>query len=205
MPQGLLVVISGPSGAGKGTVCDFLRRRNPALAYSVSATTRPPRPGEKDGVNYFFISREEFTARIGRGEFLEWAEVYGNLYGTPRPYVEKMLTAGRDVLLEIDTQGALQVKANCPSGVFIFLLPPSLAELEKRITQRGTETESERLRRLSAARDEIARVRSYNYLVINDEVEQAVTRVEAILTAEHARVERFSDQELMAHLGGQQG
>lgn len=205
MPKGLLIVLSGPSGAGKGTVCQLLRQRNPHLAYSVSATTRAPRPGEKHGVNYFFLKREEFETWRDRGEFLEWAEVYGNLYGTPRSYVEERLASGQDVLLEIDTQGALQVKASFPTGVFIFLLPPSLAELKARITQRGTESEEERRRRLAAAESEISKLRAYDYLVINDKVEEAVARVEAILMAEHARVNRFSDEELKAQLEGQLG
>ncbi|MDK2784197.1 MAG: guanylate kinase [Bacillota bacterium] len=205
MPKGLLIVLSGPSGAGKGTVCQLLRQRNPRLAYSVSATTRAPRPGEKHGVNYFFLNREEFETWRARGEFLEWAEVYGNLYGTPRSYVEERLASGQDVLLEIDTQGALQVKASFPTGVFIFLLPPSFAELKARITQRGTESENERMRRLAAAQSEIAQLRAYDYLVVNDKVEEAVARVEAILMAEHARVNRFSDEELKAQLEGQLG
>ncbi|MDI3522387.1 MAG: guanylate kinase [Bacillota bacterium] len=203
MPQGLLVVLSGPSGAGKGTVCQLLRQRNSALAYSVSATTRRPRPGERDGVNYFFLTRDEFLAKRAAGEFLESAEVYGNLYGTPRSYVQEKLAGGQDVLLEIDTQGAMQVKTNYPAGVFIFLLPPSLVELEARITRRGTENLGERARRLAAAQSEIAQVRSYDYVVINDKVEQAVARVEAILLAEHTRVKRFSDAELKELLGGQ--
>jgi guanylate kinase len=203
VPQGVLLVISGPSGTGKGTVCGRLRERLPHLAYSVSATTRAPRAGERDGVNYFFLTKEEFQSRIERGEFLEWAEVYGNYYGTPRSYVERMLSSGRDVLLEIDTQGAMQVKANYPAGVFVFLLPPTLEELGRRITCRGTEIEEERRRRLSAARNEIAQIRNYDYLVINDTVQEAVAKIEAILVAERARVKHFSDEELKARLEGQ--
>ncbi|HHY92342.1 MAG TPA: guanylate kinase [Firmicutes bacterium] len=202
MPHGLLVVLSGPSGAGKGTVCQLLRRRNPALAYSISVTTRAPRSGERDGVSYFFLSQEEFKAKRAAGELLEWAEVYGHYYGTPRSYVLEKLAGGEDVLLEIDTQGAMQVKANYPTGVFIFLAPPSLTELAARITRRGTESEEERARRLAAAGREIAQLRAYDYLVINDQVERAVTQVEAILAAEHARIARFSDTELKEQLEG---
>lgn len=202
MPHGLLVVLSGPSGAGKGTVCQLLRRRNPALAYSISVTTRAPRSGERDGVSYFFLSQEEFEAKRAAGELLEWAEVYGHYYGTPRSYVLEKLAGGEDVLLEIDTQGAMQVKANYPTGVFIFLAPPSLTELAARITRRGTESEEERARRLAAAGREIAQLRAYDYLVINDQVERAVTQVEAILAAEHARIARFSDTELKEQLEG---
>lgn len=120
MPQGLLMVLSGPSGCGKGTVCDLLRQRNPNLTYSISATTRKPRPGEQDGVNYRFFTREQFKRQIKEDGFLEWAEVYGNLYGTPRTWVEEKLAAGKNVLLEIDTQGAMQVKASYPAGILLF-------------------------------------------------------------------------------------
>ena len=202
MPQGLLVVVSGPSGCGKGTVCDLLRQRHPEIIYSISATTRKPRPGEQEGVNYFFLTREQFQQRVTASGFLEWAQVYGNLYGTPRTWVEEKLAAGHDVLLEIDTQGALQVKAGYPAGILIFLLPPDLAELERRISQRGTESSEERQRRLQSARKEIAQIRNYEYLVINDKVEQAVQTMEAILEAEHSRISRFNEQELKVKLGG---
>lgn len=202
MPQGLLVVVSGPSGCGKGTVCDLLRQRNPELTYSVSATTRKPRPGEEDGVNYFFLTREQFEQRMKEDGFLEWAEVYGNFYGTPRSWVEEKLSKGVDVLLEIDTQGALQVKTSYPAGILLFLLPPNLAELERRINRRGTESAAEKECRLEAARQEIAQIRNYDYLVVNDEVERAVFNIEAVLLAEHSRISRHDEQELKAMLGG---
>ncbi|MGI6128845.1 MAG: guanylate kinase [bacterium] len=204
MTQGLLVVVSGPSGCGKGTVCDLLRRRHQEMIYSISATTRKPRPSEEDGVSYFFLTREQFEQRANAGEFLEWAQVYGNLYGTPRTWVEDKLAAGHDVLLEIDTQGALQVKASYPAGILIFLLPPDLMELERRISKRGTESAEEKQRRLSAARQEINQIRNYDYLVVNDKIEQAVNKIEAILMAEHSRISRFSELELKVKLGGQQ-
>ncbi|MGI6597610.1 MAG: guanylate kinase [bacterium] len=202
MPQGLLLVVSGPSGCGKGTVCDLLRQRNRELIYSISATTRRPRPGEQDGVNYFFLTQKQFQNQVKEDGFLEWAEVFGNLYGTPRGWVEDRLARGRDVLLEIDTQGALQVKASYPAGILLFLLPPSMAELKRRIDGRGTENAAERERRFQAARQEIAQIRNYDYLVVNDEVTQAVLKIEAILLAERSRISRYDLQELKAMLGG---
>lgn len=196
MPQGLLVVISGPSGCGKGTVCGLLRQRHPEVVYSISATTRRPRPGEQEGVNYFFLTREEFQEQVTAGGFLEWAQVYGNLYGTPRAWVEQKLAAGHDVLLEIDTQGALQVKASYPAGILILLSPPDLAELKRRINQRGTESPEEKEQRLQSARQEMAQIRNYDFLVVNDKVEKAVQKIEAILLAERCRVSRFDEQEL---------
>ena len=126
MRKGLLILISGPSGTGKGTVCDLLRQKHPEISYSISATTRQPRPGEQDGVNYYFYTKEKFREMIDQGQLLEWAEVYGNFYGTPKQKVLDRLEAGEDILLEIDTQGALNVMKVMPEGLFIFLLPPSL-------------------------------------------------------------------------------
>ena len=188
MRKGLLVVVSGPSGAGKGTICQALLERTP-LAYSVSATTRKPRAGEVDGVNYHFLSVEAFEEMIEKDGLLEWAKVYDNYYGTPLKKVEEKLAAGEDILLEIDTQGALNVMERCPDGTFIFLLPPSLEELRRRITGRGTESEESLARRLAAARDEIRLGRRYRYAVLNDTVEDATTRIQTILTAERLRAD----------------
>lgn len=189
--KGLLIVLSGPSGVGKGTVCAALRKACPNLVYSVSATTRPPRPGEKEGVNYFFKTREEFERMIERGELLEWAEYVGNYYGTPRRFVEEMLEAGKDVLLEIEVQGAMQVKRQYPEGVFIFLVPPSMEELRRRILGRGTEGDAVITERLEAARAELAMMAEYDYVVVNDTVENACERIRAIVTAEHCRRDRL--------------
>ena len=139
MRQGCLIVVSGPSGTGKGTVCSALLSAHPEIAYSISATTRSPREGERHGVNYYFLTKPVFETMISEGELLEWATVYGNYYGTPLQPIKEKLAAGQDILLEIDTQGALKVQERFPDGVFIFLLPPSLMELERRIRGRGTE------------------------------------------------------------------
>ncbi len=193
MKQGLLIVVSGPSGTGKGTVCGKLLAETPQLAYSISATTRQPREGEIDGENYYFISREKFEEEIAAGGFLEYADVYGNYYGTPLKKIEERLNAGQDILLEIDTQGALNVMKKCPEGIFIFLLPPSMAELERRIRGRGSETTETLARRMGAAKAEIAAGRKYTYVVVNTTVNMAVKNIQSILIAEHSRVDRNDD------------
>ena len=190
MKKGLLIVLSGASGTGKGTICKELLRREPNIAYSISATTRPPRMGEQDGREYYFCTRETFETMIAGGAFLEYADVYGNYYGTPLRPIEERRAAGEDILLEIDTQGALRVMERCPDGTFIFLLPPSLAELRRRITGRGTETEEDLAVRLAAARDEIRLGMRYRYAVLNDTVAEATTRVQTILAAERFRADR---------------
>ena len=188
--KGCLIVVSGPSGTGKGTICGKLLQQNKGIAYSVSATTRAPREGEQDGVNYYFLRKEEFERMIAEGELLEWAEVYGNYYGTPLKKIRERLAEGQDVLLEIDTQGALNVKSKMPEAVLIFIMPPSLEELEKRLRGRGTDAEEAILRRLSEAAHEIGLAREYNYVVENDEVAKALAKVEAVIAAEHCRAER---------------
>lgn len=189
-PKGLLLVLSGPSGAGKGTICQGLLEKRKDLAYSVSCTTRPPRKGEISGVNYIFTDRKNFEDMIKNNGFLEYADVYGNYYGTPRSYVQEQLMAGKDVVLEIDTQGALQVKKNFPDGVFVFIVPPSLDELSKRIYKRGTDSEEVIKRRLRAATSELAYASKYDYIVVNDEVEQATNKVSSIMDVERLRVGR---------------
>ena len=187
MRKGLLILISGPSGTGKGTVCDLLRQKHPEISYSISATTRQPRPGEQDGVNYYFYTKEKFREMIDQGQLLEWAEVYGNFYGTPKQKVLDRLDAGEDILLEIDTQGALNVMKVMPEGLFIFLLPPSLEELAARLKGRGTETEESLHRRLGAAVDEIKLATKYRYVVVNDKVEDDQETIANIIEAEHHR------------------
>ncbi|SFC72309.1 guanylate kinase [Clostridium uliginosum] len=189
--RGLLIVISGPSGAGKGTICKELLKNNKDLSLSVSATTRCPRNGEIDGVNYYFLTREEFEKRIDENDFLENAEVYGNYYGTPKSNVEETLENGNDVILEIDIQGALKVKENTEEGVFIFILPPSMEELKQRIIKRGSETPESLMKRFKSAYKEINFVSKYNYAVVNDKVDVAVEKLEAIISAEKCRVDRL--------------
>ncbi len=188
--KGILIVLSGPSGVGKGTVCKALRQCAPDLIYSVSATTREPRQGEVDGVNYFFKSREQFQQLIEEDQMLEWAEYVGNYYGTPRKFVEETLLAGNDIILEIEVQGALKVKQKFPEGVFIFLLPPSMDELENRIVGRGTESEESIRNRMSVAMDEIRLMEHYDYAIVNDHVENACSRIQSIIVAEHCRKEK---------------
>lgn len=194
MNKGLLIVVSGPSGTGKGTVCTELLTQTPELAYSISATTRKPRTGEIDGQNYYFLDKATFEKMIGDGGFLEYANVYGNYYGTPLGKIEERLAAGEDILLEIDTQGALNVMKKCPEGLFIFLLPPSIGELERRIRGRGSETEDSLGKRLGAAKAEIAIGKKYDYIVVNDTVKNAVKHIKSIMIAEHCRVSRNEDK-----------
>jgi guanylate kinase len=185
--RGILMVLSGPSGVGKGTVCAALRKSTPDLVYSVSATTRAPREGEIDGVNYFFKSKEQFLEMIANDELLEWAEYVGNYYGTPQHFVEDTLASGKDIILEIEVQGALKVKKKFPEGVFTFLLPPSLDELQNRIETRGTESEETIRNRMSVAQEEIQLLEHYDYAIVNDQVEAACRRIQSILIAERCR------------------
>ncbi len=195
MSRGLLLVISGPSGAGKGTVCDAYKKNcGNDVWNSVSMTTRAPRAGEVEGESYFFVTREEFQLKIENDEFLEFAEVYGNFYGTPRAEVEKKLAEGSDVILEIDIQGALNVQENTSEGIFIFILPPSMNELKKRIIGRGSETPESLLTRFKSAYNEINYVSKYNYAITNHTVEQAYGDLMCIVKAERCRVTRVSNE-----------
>ncbi|MGN1414664.1 MAG: guanylate kinase [Anaerovoracaceae bacterium] len=194
---GKLFILSGPSGAGKGTICKALLAETNDLELSVSMTTRNPRTGETDGVSYYFVSKEEFLRKIEASGFLEYAEVYGNYYGTPKQPVIDKLSAGTDVILEINMQGALKVKENYPDGVFIFILPPSMSELRKRLTGRGTETAEAIEMRLGETLKELSYIDKYDYCVVNGQLEEAVARVKAIVTAEHSRV-TFTAEELIS-------
>lgn len=193
--KGLLVVISGPSGVGKGTVRKSLfSRSDHNLEYSISMTTRNPREGEVDGVDYYFVSKEKFESEIGRGNLLEHASFVGNYYGTPKDKVIEKLNQGHEVVLEIEVQGALQVKEKMPEAVFIFVAPPSYHELKERLLNRGTESEDIIEERLKKARREIKLASQYDYIVINDEVDNAADRIMAIIRAEHAKCSRTIDE-----------
>ncbi len=190
MAKGMLFVVSGPSGTGKGTICsELLKIRD--VEISVSMTTRQPRPGEQNGINYHFVSREQFLDMIEEDGFLEYAEVYGNYYGTPKDLVFKTLNAGKDVVLEIDIQGALKVKEKYEKyekGIFIFILPPSMMELRKRITARGSETPEAINLRLGETLREVSYIDKYDYCVINNDLAEATNQVASIITAAHCRV-----------------
>ncbi len=189
--EGILFVLSGPAGVGKGTVRKKLFEQETDLKYSVSATTRSKRPGEEEGIDYFYKTKEEFEQMIEKNELLEYAKYVDNYYGTPKQYVLDELKKGNDVFLEIEVQGALQVKENFPEGVFIFLSPPSLEELKKRIVNRGTETKEVILQRLEEAKKEIKMMTQYDYVVVNDNVDQAVEKVKSIVISEHCKRERM--------------
>lgn len=190
MSKGLLIVISGPSGCGKGTICEELLNRNKSLSVSVSATTRSPRKGEEYGENYFYMDEKNFQEMVDNDEFLEYAFVHNHYYGTPKQFVFEKLKKGEDIILEIDVQGALNVKKIYPEGVFIFILPPSIEELKNRIVKRGTENLRDIALRLRNAYEELNKAFEYEYLVINDEVPNAVRKIEAIIIAEKCRAVR---------------
>jgi guanylate kinase len=190
VPRGIPIVVAAPSGAGKTTVCRRLAEGDANLVFSVSHTTRPRRPGEREGLDYHFVSRAEFERLAARGAFLEWAEYSGNLYGTSWAALEAPLAAGRDVLLEIEVQGARQVRARLPGAVLVFLIPPSLAVLEERLRSRGTDGPQEIARRLAIARGELAELDLFDYAVVNDALPDAVAALRGIVAAERAGAAR---------------
>jgi guanylate kinase len=192
-PPGLLIVLSAPSGAGKTTICREILRMFPDVRFSVSTTTRPPRPGEVDGKDYHFVSKEEFRERIDRGEFIEWVENYGQLYGTSKKTMDVFLERGHDLILDIEPRGAKAIREHYPRGVFILILPPSLAELKSRLGKRG-ESAAIMERRLRTALDEIREALWYDYVVFNERLDEAVDRFRAVYIAEKCRRDRHAER-----------
>jgi len=186
--RGSLIVVSAGSGAGKSTLCQELVRRRKNLKFSISVTTRQPRPGEKEGYDYFFVTDAAFKAMRARKELIEWANVHGYFYGTPRPFVERALSHGQDILLDIDVQGALHVKKIFPEAVLVFITAPSFEEMEKRLRARSSETERDIQTRLADARRELKSLPKYDYHVVNDRIPNAVRRLEAIVIAQSMRI-----------------
>lgn len=197
MPKGFLVILSAPSGTGKSTICKKLLARRKDLRYSISCTTRQPRPGERHGKHYFFLTKEEFKKKIQRNEFLEWAVVHDEYYGTPREYIDKTLKEGTSILLAIDVQGAASIRRKMPESVLIFLVPPSIESLRERLAARRDASESV-AKRLANSKSELNEFKKYDYLVVNDDLEKAVEQVEAILVAESLKTSRQESLDLAA-------
>lgn len=187
--KGLLFIVSAPSGSGKTTICNAIISRIPSLKFSVSYTTRNPRRGEVNDKDYTFINKEEFRLMIEKGEFLEWAEVYGEYYGTSKKRIEDLLKDGFDVLLDIDVQGAMQIKRNYNKGVYIFILPPSLNELRRRLEKRRTDLKGEIEKRMKSAIEEIKNYKYYDYVIINEDINLAIRELEAIIVSQKLKTE----------------
>lgn len=190
MRKGALLILSAPSGAGKTTICRRLLAERKDLRYSISCTTRPPRPGEKNGKSYFFLTREDFKRKIARHEFLEWAMVHDEYYGTPRHFVEETIKTGKSVIMAIDVQGAMAVRRKHPAAVLVFVLPPSLEALRERLAGRR-EDERSAAKRLANSKGELAAAKDYDYIVVNDDLDKAVEQISAILTAESLKTSRL--------------
>ena len=191
--KGLLIVVSGPSGAGKDTICQKLIKDDSNIWMSVSMTTRKPRPLEKEGVDYFFVSNEEFESKINNNTFLEYASYNDNYYGTPKDMVEEKLNEGKDVILVIDINGAINIKKIIPSALFIFIMPPDMETLKNRLIGRKTESKDKVVQRFITAYNEVNNYKKYNYVVVNDKVEDAVNKVKSIIQSEKCRVDRIED------------
>lgn len=194
MSKGLLFVVSAPAGCGKDTILEQVLEKADNVGYSVSATTRAPRPGEVDGTHYFFLSRESFEQMIAEGAVLEYTEYCGNYYGTPKKGVEDMLAEGKDVILKIEVEGAMNIKKLFPECCLVFILPPSMKELERRLHKRGTEDEATIMRRIAQAKNEIDTALNYDYFVVNDDLEDAVSDLMAVIRGEKCRKQRNLDK-----------
>jgi guanylate kinase len=199
MRKGALLIISAPSGAGKTTICRKLLARRKDLRYSTSCTTRAPRPGERNGKHYFFLTREDFKRKIQRGELLEWAMVHDEYYGTPRKFVEDEIKDGRNVIMAIDVQGAMAIRRKHPAAILVFVLPPSMDALKARLAGRRDASESV-AKRLANSRGELAAAKDYDYVVVNDDLEKAVNQISAILTAETLKTSRLDPTHLVPAL-----
>ncbi len=192
--RGSIFIVSAPSGAGKTTLCRLLTERLSGIRHSISYTTRPPRKNEVHGRDYFFISEEEFMGMVRRGEFIEWAEVHGNLYGTSKAHLFEIVNSGMDVILDIDTQCAIQIKGSGLEAVFVFILPPSMKVLEERLRKRETDPEEVIQRRLKQAKKEISDYTMYDYVIFNDELEKAISELISIVVAERLRIKRVDHE-----------
>jgi guanylate kinase len=192
--HGMLIVVSSPSGGGKGTLIDRVLKTVPGVSYSISYTTRAPRPGEQNGREYFFVSTAEFEAMVGRGELLEWANVYGYLYGTSRAQVEQERAAGHDIILEIDVQGAASIRRLVADEVTVFILPPSFALLRQRLVARGTDSPADLERRLRGAPAEVQQYKDFQYVILNDDINRASAQLASVIYAERARRQRQEDR-----------
>lgn len=194
--RGLLIVVSGPSGAGKDSVCNLVKEKNNNMWISISCTSREIRKGEEDGINYFYLTKEEFENKIKNNDFLEYAIYNNNYYGTPLYKIEENLNKGIDVVLVIEVQGALKVKKIYPDAVFIFVLPPSMEELKNRLIKRGTESTEKILERFKTAYKEINEISKYNYVIVNNILDEAVSKMQSIIVAERCRVDRIEETDL---------
>lgn len=194
--RGLLIVVSGPSGAGKDSVCNLVKEKNNNMWISISCTSREKRKGEEDGINYFYLTKEEFENKIKNNDFLEYAIYNNNYYGTPLYKIEENLNKGIDVVLVIEVQGALKVKKIYPDAIFIFILPPSMEELKNRLIKRGTESTEKILERFKTAYKEINEISKYNYVIVNNILDEAVSKMQSIIVAERCRVDRIEETNL---------
>ena len=195
MQKGTLLVVSGPAGVGKGTIIKEIMEKDDNIRMSISTTTRKPREGDSEGVTYYFKTKDEFSEMIKNDRFLEWAVYSNNFYGTPKEPVMEALEAGNDVILEIEVQGALQIRAHHPEGVFVFVMPPSLEELERRITDRGTESAEEITKRMATAKKELEFLNKYNYIIVNEDVKTAAEDLTAVLRSSKLTRERYFEKE----------